>query len=133
MQLPPLRAYQIERPETIRLVLPATAMARGVAPLVANPAIKIRPAAATLAGSLVGGLDAAAVRAAPSELRIALQADSFVVQVGQPGEASEAQNGGLCDVKCMCMPSRRRLLVRHPLAQICQLIDDGQAKLDERK
>ena len=49
------------------------------------------------------------------------------------GEASEAQNGGLCDVKCMCMPSRRRLLVRHPLAQICQLIDDGQAKLDERK
>ena len=27
----------------------------------------------------------------------------------------------------------KRLLVRHPLAQICQLIDDGQAKLDERK
>ena len=23
----------------------------------------------------------------------------------------QAQNGGLCDVKCMCMPSRRRLLV----------------------
>ena len=107
--LPPVLGYQVGAAETIRLVLPAAAMARGVAPLAANPSVVVRPSVATLSGSLTGGVDEQEVRdglrvfAATGEvfegqdfeLVISLQADSFVEELGTDGPASAALLAGL--------------------------------------
>ena len=125
VRLPPVLGYQVGVAETIRLELPAAAMARGVAPLVANPSVVIRPSVATLSGSLVGGVDEQEVRdgltvfAATGEvfegqdfeLTISLQADSFVEELGTDGPASAALLAGLGT-------SLRHALSWHHLARV---------------
>ena len=124
--LPPVFGYQVGVAETIRLVLPAAAMARGVAPLAANPSVVIRPSVATLSGSLTGGIDEQEVRdgltvfdvatgqvfeGQDMELVIMLQADSFVEELGTDGPASAALLAGLGT-------SLRHALSWHHLARV---------------
>ena len=50
------------------------------------------------------------------------------INLNAPG----SDTSGACeDVRCSCALSQRRLLVRHPLAQLQQLIDDAQARVDK--
>ena len=80
--VPALPAYDISQPETISVTIPAAATVSGVTDFACNPSVVVRPKSAVLSGSMVGGVDEAAVRTSALELTIALAADEFSSDLG---------------------------------------------------
>ena len=94
--LPSPPQYGLLAPETLTIVVPASAVLSSRA-MEANPiVIEAEPGAVQLSGSLAGSCTDRALRSTDSlDLYITLHGDAFVAGVGMPGAASSALLDGL--------------------------------------
>jgi hypothetical protein len=135
IQLPPLRALRLSAVERVTLTVPAAATVLherlagdfGLADIVCNPTLMLRPRRALLSGTLVGNVNESAIRTIDHTLVISLSADSFVPSVGIPtSEATLALIAGVGSTLALGLRPENvyrisatavRILVRYALQQ----------------